>query len=572
MIHTKTYPDASAGPSLTIREMLELEAMTGAQVLAGAKGLGREVRSATVIDAPDGTQWTREYEFLMTSTFPLAALGPQLEPLIVDLAARGISGLGVKLTRYMKELPQPVLDAADRLGFPIVSLPDHMPWVDLINPILTNALSRRADQLRRSEAIYGGFTDSLISSSRLDDLARLLAEMVGNPVVIDCEAEGISAWSDTAQGAGGFLARLREIRGREGHCLNAAHRVERHNARAGSLVCASLADEVGGGHIAIFEQNRPFNDSDLDCLLHARKACSIKVLQLSAERQVQRTRESDLLSALVTPFSNRSEHRKVVQAAQEAGHGLDGPHIVITCRIEDVAQHRMYEVIKASHVHLIDRQDILIGFPHPGLATLIVSRCERMTQGDVVALLTELHSRLAAQVPGLRLTCGVSHRLADPAALPGGFVQAEQARRFGEGAQSPCAIHWFEEVGLLRLLLHPAIQAEAHNFVEDWLSILTDHDARRDSQLVATLAAYLETNGNHRKAAERLDIHHNSIRYRMQMIRKLTGHDVMTPGIRLQYDLALALLRMQDRQIPPSKGRNPSASRTPDRAPAPEYK
>ncbi len=39
MIHTKTYPDASTGPSLTVREMLELEAMTGAQVLAGAKGL-----------------------------------------------------------------------------------------------------------------------------------------------------------------------------------------------------------------------------------------------------------------------------------------------------------------------------------------------------------------------------------------------------------------------------------------------------------------------------------------------------------------------------------------------------
>jgi purine catabolism regulator len=77
--------------------------MRGAQLLAGAQGLGRPVRSATVMDAPDGALWFKRDEMAFTSTYPLISPRDRLQPFIADLGNRGISGLGVKLTRYMTE-------------------------------------------------------------------------------------------------------------------------------------------------------------------------------------------------------------------------------------------------------------------------------------------------------------------------------------------------------------------------------------------------------------------------------------------------------------------------------------
>ena len=122
--------------------------MRGAHLLAGASGLTRPVRSATVMDAPDGALWFKTDEIAFTSTYPLITLRDRLEPFITDLAERGIAGLGVKLTRYMTEIPAPVLATADRLGFPIISLPEKVSWIELINPIVTNASAAQADRLR----------------------------------------------------------------------------------------------------------------------------------------------------------------------------------------------------------------------------------------------------------------------------------------------------------------------------------------------------------------------------------------------------------------------------------------
>ena len=67
-------------------------------------------------------------------------------------------------------------------------------------------------------------------------------------------------------------------------------------------------------------------------------------------------------------------------------------------------------------------------------------------------------------------------------------------------------------------------------------------DARRKADLITTLRVFLQANGNHRLAAERLNLHHNTVRYRIDKIRKLTGCDVTARNLRLQYELALVLL------------------------------
>ena len=535
--------------SLTLQDVLALEAMRGAHLLAGASGLTRPVKSATVMDAPDGALWFKPDEIAFTSTYPLITLRDRLEPFITDLAERGIAGLGVKLTRYMTEIPAPVLAAADRLGFPIISLPEQVSWIELINPIVTNAFEAQADRLRRRTTISDGFAESLLGSANLRDLARLLSEMVENPVLIDCEAEGITAWSHDMSGklSAEIISRLRDgVKG--SRRVNKHHPVFRIDGRGSPLIFVPLADEVGvDGLITVIEDTRPFDANDLDCLRQAQQACSIKMMQLLNDMRAQRERESRFVSALIEPHTNMAARQKLLRSGGEAGYQLQGPHVVVVCRTGGVAGRQLEAVKKAMHVRMSARSDVLTGFLDSGLTVLILNMADRLERDSIGNLLRELHGELVKDFPRLRFVAGISHRLLDSYSLPNGFAQAEQARVFHGEAPESCTIRRIDEIGLLRLFGDDHIQAEAKRFVDDWLGALVDHDRRKSSGLVTTLRAFLESNGNHRETAKRLNLHHNSVRYRIAKVGKLTGHDVVAPGIKLQYELALALRNVFDR-------------------------
>jgi purine catabolism regulator len=65
-----------------------------------------------------------------------------------------------------------------------------------------------------------------------------------------------------------------------------------------------------------------------------------------------------------------------------------------------------------------------------------------------------------------------------------------------------------------------------------------EHDRARNGSLVATLRAYLET-GEQQQAAQRLRVHPNTLRYRLDRIREISGVDLEDSETRLNLAVAL---------------------------------
>jgi purine catabolism regulator len=65
------------------------------------------------------------------------------------------------------------------------------------------------------------------------------------------------------------------------------------------------------------------------------------------------------------------------------------------------------------------------------------------------------------------------------------------------------------------------------------------HDLERRSDLVRTLRVYLASGANASEAADRLFLHRNSLLYRLERVRKLTGLDLKDPRARLALQLGL---------------------------------
>jgi DNA-binding PucR family transcriptional regulator len=106
---------------------------------------------------------------------------------------------------------------------------------------------------------------------------------------------------------------------------------------------------------------------------------------------------------------------------------------------------------------------------------------------------------------------------------------------------SPAALH-FARLGALRLIFHLADNPELRAFQRDVLGPLETSDTARRSEFVRTLEAFLRAGGNHMRAARDLNVHRNTLIYRLERIQELLGGaNLEDPEMRLNVQLALKI-------------------------------
>ena len=115
--------------------------------------------------------------------------------------------------------------------------------------------------------------------------------------------------------------------------------------------------------------------------------------------------------------------------------------------------------------------------------------------------------------------------------------------------RSPLA---FEETGSYRLLL-PAMSedpGELERFYDETVAPLSAYDDQYETELVATVEAYLENDGNVTPTAETLFTHRHTVRYRLERVRELSGHDLSSTEGREKLGLGLKAMRVLGIQPP----------------------
>ena len=164
---------------------------------------------------------------------------------------------------------------------------------------------------------------------------------------------------------------------------------------------------------------------------------------------------------------------------------------------------------------------------------------------DPVLLGRTAVSRAAALLPEWRVTVGVGAACSSAGAIARSYAQArralETAQRFGrQGEVVP-----FEDLGLYRLLFHVTDPSELRGFVDQVLGPLLEYDRRHNADFVHTLGTYLEHNGNLQATARELNLHVNSVGYRLQRIQAIAQLDLEKAEDRLLAQVALKIVDAQ---------------------------
>ncbi|MBV9818479.1 MAG: helix-turn-helix domain-containing protein [Solirubrobacterales bacterium] len=171
------------------------------------------------------------------------------------------------------------------------------------------------------------------------------------------------------------------------------------------------------------------------------------------------------------------------------------------------------------------------------------------------AVLRELGSGLQ----GFAFALGRSRRVQDPLHLRRAYNEALLALNVVEGDAERDQLA-YEETGTYQLLLpYMSDPAELKRFYAETVRPLVAYDEQYETDLLGTLATFLDCDANVNATASRLITHRHTIRYRFERVRELTGLDVSSTDGREKLSLGLKAMRVLGLAAPRGPATEPGA-------------
>ncbi|MBO0878289.1 MAG: PucR family transcriptional regulator ligand-binding domain-containing protein, partial [Pseudonocardia sp.] len=284
-----------------MRDLLKMAILERAVVLAGADGLDRPVQRMNVMTVPDILLWTKPDEFMLSTGSPLPHATDELVNLVTEFAARRVAALGVKLGSSRQRLPQPVLDAADRLALPIVEIPEDVAFDDILSQVLSDIVNRQAATIARAKEIHDAFLQIVLTGGQLPEIAAQLSELLSRATVLVADADGRRIAMAHLDGRRDRLLELglldRHGRLRVDHLRLGAHSPDPDLT---VIISEIRAGKLRHGHLVVAGSEERMGPDAIVAVDQAAVVAALDVTRQLAISATERQFESNVLHDLVT--------------------------------------------------------------------------------------------------------------------------------------------------------------------------------------------------------------------------------------------------------------------------------
>jgi purine catabolism regulator len=562
-------PQATDAPEMlsapTVREAMTFGGFKAARLIGGTDGLDRRIEWVRVMETPETGRRLRPGDLLLTTAYPIKDDRKAQIELVATVAQAGGAGLVVKPERYIPDVPAEMAQEADRLSLPLFTIPQEVSWPDLMTPLLERIINAEHWRLKRSMDIHRRFSELVLDGKGVNEICRTLSELLGSAVVVED-----TGFHLLGHAGGSGDPHRRETIARHGtppHVLFdpqiqailrevQAHRGPRkvpafpHLGMSRERIIAPIiaANQVLGT-ISVLDQ--PPDNEEL-AFMAVEQAAIVLALALTRDREVAEVEgrvRGELLEDLI--HGTYGDEQAAQRRARHLGYPLAGVHVLMVCDVDDFSgflrtralSEEMIQALKRDYLRRVSSvvrtayPRAILGARSDSVMALLPVAGEADLQDRLHGVGAQVRDAMAQWKPGFTVSVGFSAGVETLDAVAGAYREVkavlESLARFGRQGQ----VVTLAELGLTGLLA--AVDDERLvEFVRRNLGSLAEHDRARGGALLETLKAYLEE-GEQQRAARRLQIHPNTLRYRLDRIREISSADLDDPETRLNLSVAL---------------------------------
>jgi len=556
--------------TVTVRQALQTWPLTQAQLLAGARGLDNEI------------SWTHIVEIFEDPYFPspgilLCSTGygfkdnPDLQASVMQHVGEvGIAAFLMKTGYELKEIPDRMLADAERFSIPFLKLPQNIPFVDVTKAVAGLLLEKDAEILRQGQAILRRLMEAQLSGGGFSAIAQVLGESLScSAFITNRRGEMLSTYLNLSPKGSAPLRT--DDAGDPSVIMHLKHYSQKIGAAAGLdrlfrlNKIVSLDSGLGTGQKAAFiapinfeNRMRGFvgvvRDQQMtDLALWAIEAAGLVAATEYRTLRVEEVTEQRLVGNLLDTLITHDQLSDPLAFHRLASWGYD---VSMPCRIVLIEiefeggtsrKERSIEYLRPL-VELYCRSsdyEPVIRFVGPTSIALkqVAQDDEARERKD----LAEFYLRLTRHLRTAKVWVAVGRPAPPLSGLRATHAEATRAMTILRRTQSQGGALCAEDLGLDNVLLDLATSDRALDYARGVLApLLGPEGLRGRSNLLSTLQAYLEVDADTQKAADRLFVHPNTVRYRLKTIEEVTGRSLQSSNDRTMFTIALRLLDLSD--------------------------
>ncbi|MEZ5076370.1 MAG: PucR family transcriptional regulator ligand-binding domain-containing protein [Solirubrobacterales bacterium] len=510
---------------LTVQSLLdELDL----ELAAGEGAATAPVRWVHITELEDPTPWLSGGELMLTTGIPLGSAAKQ-RTFVRLLAESNLAGLGFGTGFSHAKLPKPLVEEARRQDFPLFEVPYSTPFIAITEKAFTRLVNEQYEVLQRGIAVQRRLERLVLEERGLEEIAATIASAVGGTVaILDGRGERLAGRGFRRQLSADAIGAVR--REALAHAADSHPFVPSHPSLEGRALAHPVVSPGGGppqAWVVIVRDSGGLGDFERLILQQAVAVVALELMRRRVARETERRLAGDVLAGALGGGMEASELRRrlepfgIGEAAAVLVFSLDNPAAAVGALEQALAADACPAVVAP---HAAGRRELLCA---------VVDAADR----DPVDVAGEAREALAAERGSVR---AAASRPAEPERLRHSFHEARcalEATAVGNGA-APEVASW-RDLGAFTLLLSIQDDEALGLYCDSVLGPIERGDEEYGGELVRSLEAFIEQNGQWEKAARQVYCHRHTLRYRMRKVEELTGRDLSVAHNRIEFWLAL---------------------------------
>ena len=549
---------------ITVQDILEIPDLN-LRLLAGAKSTSNPVRWVHITEVPDPTKWLKGGELLLTTGYGYVGPEEQQVASLQRLIDHNISGLGFGTGFSFDKVPPALVKVAEEYGFPLFEVPYHVPFIAITEAVASKIVNEQYSLLQRSLAVHEKLTKIVLEEKGLEAILSTLSALVGcSAVLFDFHGVVLCEAAYRRHLGGELIADLwRQIGDRRANRQNFALSVD--GVGSGVQVYPVVASHRIGAFLAVVKDSGDFSEYDRIILHNVVTVTALELVKKKAVAETEKRLAGDFFDELIASDLYEEEI-----ARRLAFFGLDplSPHLILLLDIDaapeggaDPDQASAQDVKERLHWavdEFMARRDVLFISASRADSVVILVQPGKPDGSDVIGLAGELQAAIGQLRPEVSVSLGIGRPHRQLTDLRQSYYEASYAIKIRTLKGERRVIASFDDLGSYGLLLGLQDTLSLQVFYDSVLGKLQKYDEQNSSDLVKSLACFLEANGHWGDAAEKLYVHRHTLRYRMKRVEEITGRDLDQSQDRMEFWLALKAKELIDQS---QKGKTGPESR-----------
>lgn len=508
-----------------LRELLAVQRL-GLVLRCGEEFLDREIGWVHSTELPDPSPYLGGRELILTGGLWDRRSGDP-ERFVSALAGAGVHALGYGVPAPDASAREELVEACRHHDVPLFEVPYELPFMEVSRVFVGETQRCSEEALRRAVHGHEALSDALAQGLGLPGLLRSLSAQVEQDVwLIQGPRRALAARSvldpiavstiwDQARACRAFPGKARV---------------------ADTRVTLFLVDDPSGrpAYLVHPEPEETPAQETVQTILRSIRYFRLELVRLHEHTTRERHRARELLAMIESGTADRVELERTLRPLTRSS----GPAATLVLAhaprsdpdVEAMAE--LFARVVTDH----------------GLAAA-VSASPRETVGivtgeaDEVLLRTVAGELLRCAPSGFvnsGLAAGLGSTVTDLTELTTALTQARRAAHYARLVTTGPRVASHGDLGSRRILLSLAPDLR-ESFCSLVLGPLVGHDRLRGSDLYGTLRVFLMSGGQWQRSADALNIHVNTLRYRLGQIEEISGRSLQSMADRVDLYLALEL-------------------------------